>query len=123
MVVPSKSTPASHPSYSEEIDTSVRRRGVRFASRADIDSWLRERRATIEGPFLLVAESGRKYVLQDAVRVLGPRHGSDLFGMMGRIVALSELFSLGASVSPTSLRIGNAEYDLQMGFLVFVLGS
>jgi hypothetical protein len=119
MVVPSKNPPASLPCYSEDLDTAVRRRGVRFASRSDVDSWIRERRATIEGPFLIMVDGGKRYVLQDAARILGPRHGADMFGMTGRVVALSELFSLGASISPTTLRIGTADYDLQMGFLVY----
>jgi hypothetical protein len=120
MVVPSKNPPASLPCYSELPDTSVRRRDARFVSQTDLDSWQRDRRATVDGPVLTLASGGQRYVLHDAARILGPRGPSaDLFGMTGRIVAVSELLSLGASLSACSARIGNAEYDLQLGFLVY----
>lgn len=121
MVVPIRTPPVSLPCYSDVPDTSVRRRDVRFVSRSDLDTWLRERRVVIDGPFLNMTEGSKRYVMQEAARILGPRRGSDLFGMTGRIVSLSELLSLGASISPTSVRIGTAEYDLQMGCLVLRL--
>ena len=119
MVVPSKNPPDSLPCYSDVPDTSVRRREARFVSQTDVDTWLRDRRATVDGPVLTLAAGGQRYILQDVARILGPRGRSvDLFGMTGRIVAVSELLSLGACVSTSSARIGTADYDLQLGYLV-----
>ncbi len=110
--------PSQFPSYPDDSgDTGVRRREVFFQSVADIEARVRSRRATLDGAILTVA-NGSKFALRDAMRVLGSSRGPDVFGMTGRVVALSELLSMGASVSPTSLLIGNVEYEVQLGYLV-----
>lgn len=114
--------PSRFPSYPDDNgDTGVRRREVFFQSLADIETRVRDRRAVLEGAILTAASTGEQYVLRDAMRVLGSAQGADVFGMTGRIVAISELLSMGASVSATTLRIGNVEYEVQPGYLVQTL--
>lgn len=104
-------------------DTGVRRREVFFQSVADIDRRVRERRASLDGAILTVAGTGARFVLRDAMRILGSAQGADVFGMTGRVVALSELLSLGASISASTLRFGSVEYEVQPGYLVQTLSA
>jgi hypothetical protein len=122
MLSPSKNPSNSLPCYSEDPDTSVRRREVRFASQADVEGWMRDRSATVDGSILTLISGGQRYVMRDAARILGPRgRSADLFGMTGRVVAVSELLTLGATISSSLARVGNAEYDLQLGYLIHKL--
>lgn len=118
------------PSYPEDSgdphdagDTGVRRREVFFQSVADIDRRVRERRASLDGAILTVAGTDARFVLRDAMRILGSARGADVFGMTGRVVAISELLSLGASVSANTLRFGSVEYEVQPGYLVQTLSA
>jgi len=121
---PLSSKPSRFPSYPDDTgDTGVRRREVFFQSLADIDTRVRDRRAVLEGAILTATSTGEQYVLRDAMRILGSARGADIFGMTGRIVAISELLSMGASVSATTLRIGNVEYEVQPGYLVQTLAG
>ncbi len=122
---PASTKRSRFPSYPDDTgdDTGVRRREVLFQSVPEIEAHVRERRATLDGALLTVHESGARFVLRDAVRILGSARGADVFGMTGRIVPISELLSLGASVSATTLRIGNVEYEAQPGYLVQNLPS
>jgi hypothetical protein len=116
------SSSSSLPCYSDVPDTGVRRREVRFVAQSDVDAWLRERRVVLDGPLMMLVGSEKRYAVQEAARILGPHaHCADLFGMTGRIVPITELFALGATVSSGTLRLGMAEYDLQMGLLVYKL--
>ena len=96
---------------------------VFFQSVTDVESRVRERRAVLHGAILTVAGTGAQYVLRDAFRILGSAQGVDVFGMTGRVVAISELLSLGATVSATTVRFGNVEYEVQPGYLVQALSG
>ena len=99
-------------------DTGVRRREVFFQSAADVEAQVRDRRAMLDGALLTVASTGVRFVLRDAMRILGADRGVDVFGMTGRIVAVSELLTMGAVLSANALRIGTVKYDVQPGYLV-----
>lgn len=121
MSLPSQSR-SQFPSYPDDTgDTGVRRREIFFQSVAEIETRVRERRAVLDGAILKVAGTGAQFVLRDAMRILGSAQGVDVFGMTGRIVAISELLSLGATVSATTVRFGNVEYEVQPGYLVQAL--
>jgi hypothetical protein len=122
MALPSRNPSSSIPCYNDVPDTNVRRRDGRFISQVDVDAWVRDRRAVVQGSVLTVASSGERYVLRDAVRVLAPRDRSvDVFGMTGRVVAVSELLNMGSTLSSWSLRVGTSDYDVQIGFMVQAL--
>ncbi len=66
--------PSRFPSYPEDTnDTGVRQRTIFFQSVADIDARVRTQRASLDGALLTVA-NGSRFVLRDALRVLGFRH-------------------------------------------------
>lgn len=111
--------PSRFPSYPDDSgDTGVRRREVFFQSVADIEARVRDRRAVLDGAVLTVAGTGAQFVLRDAMRILGSARGADAFGMTGRIVAVSELLAMGATISAMTLRFGSVEYEVQLGYLV-----
>jgi hypothetical protein len=99
-------------------DTGVRRREVFFQSGSDVEARVRDRRALVDGAILTVVSTGARFVLRDAMRILGAERGVDVFGMTGRIIAMSELLAMGAILSATALRIGTVKYDVQPGYLV-----
>ncbi|PIE06045.1 MAG: hypothetical protein CSA75_01595, partial [Sorangium cellulosum] len=110
MALPSPK-PIQIPSYHGDTgETGVRRCEVFFQSVAEIDARIRDRCAVVDGALLTDHRTGAQFALRDAMRILGSAQGVDVFGMTGRIVALSELLSLGATLSATALRIGNVEY-------------
>jgi hypothetical protein len=102
-------------------ETGIRKREVVFQSVTEISRRVRERRAILDGSVLTSVDTGVRFVLQDAMRILGVSKGADVFGMTGRIVPLSELLSLGAFVSADTARFGSTEYEVQPGFLVRLL--
>jgi hypothetical protein len=123
MPMPSRA-PSTLPSYQDLTDTNVRRRDSRFLAQADLDAWVRDKSATLQGPLLVIVRTNEHFVLRDAVRVLGPRgRGVDVFGMTGRVMALSELIATGATVNATTARLGTVEYDVQLGHLAHRLES
>ena len=119
MALPSP-RPSRFPSHppDEGGDTGVRRRELFFQSVADVDAQVRDRRARLDGAILTVASTGVRFVLRDAMRVLGAERGVDVFGMTGRIIAVAELLAMGATLSANALRIGTVKYDVQPGYLV-----
>lgn len=124
MVSLSNKPSSSRPCDSDFPDTNIRRRESGFLAHSELEAWTRGRRAQIDDGVLVVAASDKRYVMRDAVRILGPHGNSnDLFGMTGRIVAIGELLSIGAAVSASTMRLGTAEYDLQFGYILTPLVS
>jgi len=88
-----------------------------FISEATLDGWVRAGSAVRVGG-LLTARDGRRFLLRDAVRVLGRRNGdTDPYGFTGRVEAIRELIRRGAGISADALRLGPAVYDIEYGFL------
>jgi hypothetical protein len=88
-----------------------------FLSEAMVDAWVRSGSAVRAGS-LLTTLDGRRFLLRDAVRVLGRRNGdTDPYGFTGRVEAIRELIRRGANVSADALRLGPAVYDIEYGFV------
>ncbi|MCU0690266.1 MAG: hypothetical protein MUF54_02575 [Polyangiaceae bacterium] len=104
-------------------ETGVRRRDVFFLSVIDLEQQIRDRNAVLDGSILSLADTGERYVVRDAVRVLGPVQGTDVFGMTARIVPIAELLAMGATLSAHTMRIGRMQYELQSGLLVQLIPS
>jgi hypothetical protein len=86
-----------------------------FVPDATVDGWTRSGIATRAGA-LLTLRDGRRYVLRDAIRVIGRRNGdTDPYGFTGRVEALRELIRRGVTLSADALRLGPAVYDIEYG--------
>lgn len=89
-----------------------------FVSEIVLDAWTRGGVARRVGGLLALGD-GRRYVLRDAVRVLGRRNGdTDPYGFTGSVEAMRELVRRGATISADALRLGPAVYDIEYGYLV-----
>jgi hypothetical protein len=94
-----------------------------FVAEALLDAWVRSGEVTRAGA-LLTTRDGRRFVLRDAVRVLGRRNGeTDPYGLTGRIEALRDFIRQGASVSADGIRLGPAVYDVEFGVVAYRIGS
>ncbi len=88
-----------------------------FVSEQAVDGWVRTGAAVRAGG-VLAAHDGRRFVLRDAVRVLGRRNGdTDPYGFTGRVEAIRDFIRRGASISADALRLGPAVYDIEYGFI------
>ena len=88
-----------------------------FLSEAIVDGWVRSGAAARVGSFLTTSD-GRRFVLCDALRVIGRRNGdTDPYGLTGRAEAIRDFVRRGASVSADALKLGAAVYDVEYGFL------
>jgi hypothetical protein len=94
-----------------------------FATDMTIEGWIRTGAATRAGA-LLTASDGRRFVVIDALRILGRRNGeTDPYGLTGKVESLRDFLKKGAIVSPSGLRLGAAIYDIEMGAVLTPLGS
>ena len=67
---------------------------------------------------IVTTPGGRRFVLQEAVRVLGRNNGaSDPYGFTGQVDSIRELVKKGAAITGDTLRLGPAVYDVEYGFL------
>lgn len=99
------------------LTSSVRVGEDGFVSEATVDGWVRTGVAA-RGGVLLTLGDGRRLSLRDAVRVLGRRNGhTDPYGFTGRVAAIREMIRRGAAISGDSLRLGQAVYDIEYGYL------
>jgi hypothetical protein len=88
-----------------------------FVSEATVDAWVRCGAAARTGS-LLSTQDGRRYLLRDALRVLGRRNGdTDPYGFTGRVEAIRDFIRRGANVSADALRLGPAVYDIEYGYV------
>lgn len=88
-----------------------------FIAETVVDAWIRNGAAARVGPILTLAD-GPRYVLRDAVRVIGRRNGdTDPYGFTGRIDALRDLIRRGATLSVDALRLGPVVYDIEYGYV------
>jgi len=94
-----------------------------FVSEAVLDSWVRSG-AAARGGAMLTLRAGRRYVVQDALRVLGRRNGeTDPYGLTGRVESIRQLVRQGALVSGDGIRLGPAIYDVEFGVIAFPFAS
>jgi hypothetical protein len=94
-----------------------------FASEATVDAWVRSGAASRGGASLALPD-GRRFVLRDAIRVLGRRNGdTDPYGFTGRVESIRDFIRRGANVSADALRLGPAVYDIEYGYVVVADGA
>lgn len=88
-----------------------------FVAEATVDGWVRAGAASRSG-CSLSTHDGRRFLLRDAVRVLGRRNGdTDPYGFTGRVEALRDFIRRGATLSADALRLGQAVYDIEYGYV------
>jgi hypothetical protein len=88
-----------------------------FISEPVIDGWVRAGAATRTNSVLTVRD-GRRFLLRDAVRVIGRRNSdTDPYGLTGRVETIRDFIRRGAYVSADALRLGPAVYDIEYGFV------
>jgi hypothetical protein len=88
-----------------------------FVPELTVDGWVRNGAAARTGG-LLTTLDGRRFLLRDAIRVLGRRNGdTDPYGFTGKVEPIREFIRRGASVSADGLRLGPAVYDVEYGFV------
>ena len=110
-VEPSRSThpsrPPAHPALWITEDA--------FIAEPTVDGWVRAGIVTRDGA-LLVTEDGRRFLLRDAIRVLGRRNGdTDHYGFTGRVAPIRDFIKKGASITIDTLRLGLAVFDIEYG--------
>ena len=95
-----------------------------FVSDVQLEAWVRVGEAVRAGATLALVD-GRRYVLTDALRVLGRRNGeTDPYGLTGRVLALRQVLRQGGALFADALRLGAAIYDVEYGVhAVPVLGA
>jgi hypothetical protein len=103
--------------YDGGVASSVRIGEDAFVSEASVDAWVRTG-AAVRAAGLLAVRDGRRFLLRDAVRVLGRRNGdTDPYGFTGRVEAIRDFIRRGATISADALRLGPAVYDIEYGFI------
>ena len=103
--------------------SSVRIGDDGFVSDATLDGWLRAGHAVRAGAILSVRD-GRRWLVQDALRVLGRRNGeTDPYGLTGKVDSIRQLVRQGALVGGDGIRLGPAIYDVEYGVIAFPFGS
>jgi hypothetical protein len=86
-----------------------------FVSDAQLDAWVRAGDVVRVGASLASAD-GRRWVLTDALRVLGRRNGeTDPYGLTGRVLGLRQVLLQGGALFADALRLGAAIYDVEYG--------
>jgi hypothetical protein len=89
-----------------------------FLSEGTVDGWVRGGLATRNGALLITAD-GRRFLLRDAIRVLGRRNGdTDPYGFTGRVEPIRDFIRKGACITLDTLRLGPAVYDIEYGVVV-----
>jgi len=93
----------------------------RFVAEATLVTFVREGELRRDG-VVVTTTDGRRFVLQETVRVLGRNNGaSDPYGLTGQVESIRELVRKGAAVAGDTLRLGPAVYDVEYGFTALAM--
>lgn len=94
-----------------------------FLSESVLDVWVRVGVVVRAGGSIMTPD-GARYLLRDAIRILGRRDGdADPYGLTGRVECLRDLLRQGATISSDAVRFGPGVYDAELGFLAVLLPS
>lgn len=94
-----------------------------FVSDVTLEGWVRTGDAMRAGAQLTLAD-GARYVLTDALRILGRRNGeTDPYGLTGRVETLRDFLRKGGVLSADAVRLGPAIYDAEYGVLALPCAS
>jgi hypothetical protein len=117
------STAMSSPPNTSPFAARVRIGEDGFVAETLLDLWVRTGDATRAGSLLTVRD-GRRYVLTNALRVLGRRNGdTDPYGFTGRVEAIRDFIRQGALAFADGIRLGSAVYDVEYGVIAIPLVS
>ena len=88
-----------------------------FVSQHTLEQWLEKEEVAFSDDVLTLLDTGARYQMEAAVRVLALLDGEDSAGLMGRVWAVSELEQKGAEHSHDSVILGDTAYQCEVGFV------
>jgi hypothetical protein len=95
-----------------------------FFPQGALDEWLGDNRVDLNGEDLWLKESGRRYRIIEAVRIVREVTGApDPHELLGRVKTRAFLTELGAEVLEGSMIFGDNAYDVVPGFVGAPIGS
>lgn len=95
-----------------------------FFPQAALDRWIVEGAIDLQQSELTILAEGRGYKLTDAVYVLREvSGGGDPHDLVGRVKTLAHLEQIGAEIVESSLLLGDAAYDVALGWLGVPVGT
>jgi hypothetical protein len=95
-----------------------------FFPQAALDLWMAEGTVDLQQGELTILAEGRRYKLVDAVRIVRELSGGgDPHDLVGRAKARTSLEQLGAEIIETSMLVGDAAYDVELGWLGIPVGT
>jgi hypothetical protein len=95
-----------------------------FIPQATLDERIVDGTVELQNGVLTVVSEGRRYELEEAVRVLREVSGAgDAGQFVGRVKTLAALEHEGAEIVETSMLVGDAAYDVEPGWVGLPVGS
>jgi hypothetical protein len=97
--------------------------GDGFVPELMLREWERSE-GVVLSPGLMTCPDGKKYVLVEALRILGPQSAeTDPYGLTGRVSTLRELLRQGGVLRDDAMRLGATVYDVEFGFVARRMGT
>lgn len=88
-----------------------------FFPQACLDQWGIEGKIELAPTELLIVAEGRKYAIEEVVRVVAEVTGAnDPHGFLGKVKTKDELVGMGAELMETSMILGDNAYDVIPGW-------
>jgi hypothetical protein len=95
-----------------------------FFPQQAVDRWLSDGRAELRERELRLTESGRRYRLIEAVRIVKEVTGlEDAHEIVGRVKSENFMRELGAELLGTSMVVGENAYEVVPGFIGSPIGT
>lgn len=88
-----------------------------FLTQGELEAWLEQARAVVDGTTLRLAPDNVPHELQPAVRLTRLVAGEDQGGLLGAVRTIAELKSAGADCCAGSVISGETVYECDDGFL------
>lgn len=89
-----------------------------FIVQRELEEWIASGVAVVNDGHFFVTESGARYRLVEAARVLHEASGNpDAYELVGQIKSLGHLGELGAEVLGTSMILGDNAYEVELGWI------
>ncbi len=80
--------------------------------------------AAVRAGAVLMAKSGERFALQDALRILGVEPGkTDPYGLTGRVASLTSWLERGFVLYAARVALGRHLYDIELGVILHPLGD
>jgi hypothetical protein len=95
-----------------------------FFPQTALDVWLTDGTVDLSGDELTIVAEGRRYRLQEAVRIVNEVTGSeDAHDLVGRVKAKAFLDERKAELMESSLLVGDNAYDVIPGWIGMPIGT